>query len=269
MSEPAVPTPLSNPPRASAPHCPVRTGALTGFLTLMRWSLASTGAMLPLIVIIQATLAAGIIIGFGFVIGDITPAGALFLSTGAPTILLLTIGLVIVPQGVSRARASGAFDYQRALPVARPLLLLVDLVVWAMIALPGLAVGLLVARLRFDLTFSFDWPLLIVASLLVTTMATAVGYAIAVSMPPMPAQMTSQVLVFFVLLFSPITFPADQLPQWFQLLHDQLPIRPAADLLRAGIAAQSFTAELRDLVVLVAWTSLGLAVTARALVRRR
>lgn len=235
----------------------------------MRWSLASTGAMLPLIVIVQAMLAAGIIIGFGLLIGDVTPAGALFLSTGAPTVLLLTVGLVIVPQGVSSARASGAFDYQRALPVARPLLLLVDLVVWALVALPGVAVGLLVARLRFDLTFSFDWPLLVLASLLITTMATAVGYAIAVSMPAMAAQMTSQVLVFFVLLFSPITFPADQLPQWFQLLHDQLPIRPAADLLRAGIAAQSYSAELRDLVVLLAWTALGLVVTARALMRRR
>ena len=125
------------------------------------------------------------------------------------------------------------------------------------------------ARLRFDLTFSFDWPLLVFASLLVTTMATAVGYAIAVSMPPMPAQMLSQVLVFFVLLFSPITFPVEQLPQWFQMLHDVLPIRPAADLLRAGIAAESFTAELRDLLVLVAWTALGLVLTARALMRRR
>ena len=269
MSESAAPMPLSVTPRAPAPHVPVRAGTVTGFLALMRWSLASTGAMLPLIVIIQAMLAAGIIIGFGFVIGDITPAGALFLSAGAPTILLLTIGLVIVPQGVSRARASGALDYQRALPVARPLLLIVDLVVWALIALPGVAVGLIVARLRFGLTFSFDWPLLILASLLVTTMATAVGYAIAVSLPPVPAQMASQVLVFFVLLFSPITFPAEQLPQWFQLLHDLLPIRPAADLLRAGIAAQSFTAELRDLLVLVAWTALGLVVTARALVRRR
>lgn len=269
MSESVAPTPLRVPPRAPAPHAPARTGAVTGFLTLARWSLASTGAMLPLIVIIQAMLAAGIIIGFGLVIGDITPAGALFLSTGAPTILLLTIGLVIVPQGVSRARASGAFDYQRALPVARPLLLVVDLVVWALIALPGVAVGLLVARLRFEVSFSFDWPLLIAASLLVTTMATAIGYAIAVSMPPMPAQMASQVLVFFVLLFSPITFPAAQLPQWFQVLHDLLPIRPAADLLRAGIAAQSFTAELRDLVVLVLWTAVGLVVTARALSRRR
>ena len=154
-------------------------------------------------------------------------------------------------------------------PLARPLLLLVDLVVWALIALPGVAVGLLVARLRFDLTFSFDWPLLVFASLLVTTMATAVGYAIAVSMPPMPAQMLSQVLVFFVLLFSPITFPVEQLPQWFQMLHDVLPIRPAADLLRAGIAAESFTTELRDLLVLAAWTALGLVLTARALMRRR
>lgn len=268
MSEPAA-TPLPAPPRAATPLAPVRTGTLTGFLALMRWSLASTGAMLPLIVVIQAMLAAGIILGFGFVIGDITPQAALFLSTGAPTILLLTIGLVIVPQGVSRARASGAFDYQRALPVARPLLMIVDLVVWALIALPGVAVGLLVARLRFDLSFSFDWPLLVLASLLVTTMATAVGYAIAVSMPPMPAQMLSQVLVFFVLLFSPITFPLEQLPQWFQMLHDVLPIRPAADLLRAGIASESFTAELRDLLVLVAWTALGLVVTARALMRRR
>lgn len=269
MSEISAPTPWSAPPRTTAPLAPVQVSPGAGFLTLMRWSLASTGAMLPLIIIIQAMLAAGIIIGFGFLMGDITPEGALFLSTGAPTILLLTIGLVIVPQGVSRARASGAFDYQRALPVPRPMLLLVDLVVWALIALPGVAVGLLVAWLRFGLSFSFDWPLLIISSLLVTTMATAVGYAIAVALPPMPAQMVSQVLVFFVLLFSPITFPASQLPQWFQLLHDYLPIRPAADLLRAGIAAQSYAPELRDLVVLVAWTALGLLITGRALMRRR
>lgn len=257
------------PSGAPEPIAPIQVSPGTGFITLMRWSLASTGAMLPLIVIIQAMLAAGIIIGFGFVIGEVTPEGALFLSTGAPTILLLTIGLVIVPQGVSRARASGAFDYQRALPVARPLLLIVDLVVWSLIALPGVAVGLLVAWLRFDLSFSFDWPLLIAASLLITTMATAVGYAIAVSMSPMPAQMVSQVLVFFVLLFSPITFPAAQLPSWLQVLHDFLPIRPAADLLRAGVAADVFTASGRDLMVLIAWTGLGLLVTGRALVRRR
>ncbi|MGX1857668.1 ABC transporter permease [Dietzia sp. NPDC055340] len=268
MREPtAAATTAPSPP--VTPIAPVQVSLWAGFGALMRWSLASIGAMLPLIVVIQAMLAAGIIIGFGFLIPDIAPESALFLSSGAPTILLLTIGLVIVPQGISRARASGALDYQRALPISRPLLLLVDLAVWTLIALPGVAIGLLVAWLRYDLTFSFDWPLLVLASVLVTTMATALGYAIAVTFPAMLAQLLSQVLVFFVLLFSPITFPAGQLPGWFQALHGVLPIQAAADLMRAGIASDAFPAEGRDLLVLALWTALGLLVTYLALARRK
>lgn len=261
--------PSADPVNPSEPITAVQVGPWTSFLTMVRWSTASIGPMLPLIVVVQAMLAAGIVVGFGFLIPDIAPDSALFLSSGAPTILLLTIGLVIVPQGVSRARASGALDYQRALPVARPLILLVDLAVWTLIALPGLAIGLLVAWLRYDLEYSFDWPLLIIASLLVTTMATAVGYAIAVSLPAMLAQLLSQVLVFFVLLFSPITFPVDQLPGWFQAVHTILPVQSAAELVRAGIASDVFTASGRDLLVLTVWTVLGLLISTRALVRRK
>jgi len=268
MREPAV-VPTSHPPTESESLAPAQVSLWSGFSALMRWSLAATGAMLPLIVVVQALLATGIVIGFGFVIPDITPDTALFLASGAPTILLLTIGLVIVPQGVSRARASGALDYQRALPVSRPLLLLVDLVVWTLIALPGVAIGLVVAWLRYDIAFSFDWPLLILASVLVTTMATALGYAIAVTFPAMLAQLLSQVLVFFVLLFSPITFPASQLPAWFTAVHAVLPIQPAADLMRAGIASDVFPTRSGDLLILSLWTILGLVVTYVALARRK
>lgn len=268
MPEPTA-TSTTSPNLHSGPIAPVQVSLYTSFRALLRWALGSIGAMLPLIVVIQAMLAAGIVVGFGFLIPDITPETALFLSSGAPTILLLTIGLVIVPQGISRARASGGLDYQRALPVSRPLLLLVDLVVWTLIALPGVAIGLLVAWLRYDLTFSFDWPLLVLASVLVTTMATALGYAIAVTFPAMLAQLLSQVLVFFVLLFSPITFPATQLPDWFRALHTVLPIQPAADLMRAGIASDAFPAAGRDLLVLALWTALGLLVTYLALTRRK
>jgi len=255
--------------RSSGAIAPVPASLGAGFRALLRWSLASTGAMLPLIVVIQALLAAGIILGFGLLIPNITAENALFLSSGAPTILLLTIGLAIVPQGVSSARASGAFDYQRALPVPRTMLLVVDLVVWTMIAIPGVVVGLLIAWLRFDLSFAFNWPLLVFASLLVTIAGTSVGYAIAVSMRPMLAQLISQVLVFVVLLFSPIAFPASQLPFWFQKLHEVLPIQPAADLMRAGIASDTYSFNGRDLIVLIIWTVLGLLITSRALVRRK
>ncbi len=247
---------------------PVQVSLLTSFRTMVRWNVAQIGALLPLIVVIQAALAAGIIVGFGFIIPDIDPGTAMFLSTGAPTVLLLTIGLVIVPQGVARSRIDGTFNYMRSLPLARPMMLAADLTVWLLIALPSVAVAVLVATLRYDLTFSFDWPVLVAASLLVTVMATAVGYAIAVSMQPMLAQLLTQVLVFFVLLFSPITFPAGQLPAWFQSVHDVLPARPGADLLRAGLASDTFDASGRDLIVLGVWCVLGLALSLRALVRR-
>ena len=61
---------------------------------------------------------------------------------------------------------------------------------------------------------------------------------------------------------------ASQLPGWFQTVHDWLPVRPAADLLRSGLASQTYVASTRDLVVLLVWTTVGLAITLRALTRR-
>ena len=265
----SAPGMVSARPDSVARLAPVQVSAWSTYRTLLRWQVAQIGGLLPFVVVVQALLAGGIIIGFGFLIPDIDPATAMFLSTGAPTVLLLTIGLVLVPQGVARARTDGTFDYMRSLPLARPLLLAADVTVWLMVAVPSVAVGVVVARLRYDLTFAIDWPLLVTATLLVTIMATAVGYAIAVSMPPMLAQLVTQVLVFFVLLFSPITFPASQLPAWFLSVHDLLPVRAGADLLRAGLASDTFTASGRDLLVLALWCLLGLATSLRALVRRQ
>ena len=265
MSETTATVPPAARPAA---FVPARVGLWSSYRTLLRWQLGQAGNDLPMIVVIQALLAAGVVVGFGFLIPDISPESALFLSTGTPTVLLMVVGLTIVPQGVVRARTDGTFTYLRSLPVARPLLLLADLTVWLLVALPSVAVAVVVAQMRYDLTLAFDWPLLVVASLLVTVTATAVGYAIAVTFAPMLAQVLSQVLVFFVMLFSPITFPASQLPGWFQAVHDVLPIRPAADLLRAGLVSGTYDASLRDLLVLVAWCVVGLALSTRALVRR-
>jgi ABC-2 type transport system permease protein len=251
-----------------SPGVPPRPGTMTTYAALLRWTTAQTGAMLPLVIVVQALLAAGIIVGFGFLIPDIDTQAAQFLSTGAPTVLVMVIGLVMVPQGVAQARASGTFTYLRALPVPRPLLLLADLTVWLAVALPGIAVAVGVAQLRYGFSYSFDWPLLIAASVLTAVMATAVGYAIAVILPPLLAQLATQVLVFFVLLFSPITFSASQLPAWFQSVHDVLPFRPAGDLLRAGLLSDSYSASWQDLAVLLAWSAIGLVISVRALVRR-
>lgn len=265
---PPVPAGRTAPAAPAAPVVPDAPPARVLLATLLRWQGAQIGGVLPLVVIVQALLAAGIVVGFGLLIPGIDQPTALFLSTGAPTVLLMTVGLVIVPQGVARARLDGTFTYMRSLPVPRPLLLVSDLALWLAVCLPSVAVAVVVAELRFDLDLSFDWPLLALATLLVALTATAVGYAIAVTLSPMLAQLVSQVLVFFVMLFSPVTYPASQLPAWFRTAHDVLPVRPAADLLRAALASDAYTAQPRDLVVLVVWCAVGLAVTLRALVRR-
>lgn len=244
-------------------------GAWSCYRTLLRWKLTQIGTtVMPMVVVVQALLAAGIIIGFGFLIPDIDAASALFLSTGAPTALLMIVGLVMVPSGVAEARADGSFTYLRAMPIPRPLLLLVELTVWLLVAVPSVALAILTATIRYDLAFVFDWPLLVASALLITLTATAVGYAIAVTLSPMLAQLAGQVLVFFVLLFSPVTFNVSQLPRWFQQVHDVLPVRPAADLLRAGLAADTYAWTGTDLVVLGLWCVTGVVLSLRALVRR-
>lgn len=254
--------------RSTSAAAPPRIGTWSSYGTLLRWTMAQTGAMLPFVIVVQALLAAGIIVGFGLIIPDIDASSAQFLSTGAPTVLLMIIGLVMVPHGVAAARTSGTFTYLRALPVPRPLVLLADLTVWLAVALPSVVVAVLVAHLRYGFDYSFDWPVLLAASVLTALTAAAVGYAIAVTVPPLITQLVTQVLVFFVLLFSPVSFPASQLPSWFQTVHDVLPVRPAADLVRAGLLTDTYDASRRDLFVLLAWCTLGLAVAIRAMVRR-
>lgn len=264
-----TPTPA---PSSAATHRPEpgSPSPWSVYRAMLRWRFYSIGPTLPIFVIVQALMAAGIIVGFGLLIPgiDSMPSTALLMSTGAPTALLMTVGLVVVPQVVAQARANGAFAYMRALPVPRPTLLVTDLSLWTLIALPGIAVAVGVAWLRFDIPLDADWPLLVTASLLATVMATSVGYAIAVSLQPMVAQALTQVLVFFILLFSPVTFPASQLPRWFQSVHDWLPIRPAADLLRAGLAQDTYAWHGRDLAILLAWMLVSLGVCLRALSRR-
>jgi ABC-2 type transport system permease protein len=248
---------------------PPVAGVLTAYLTLLRWQLAQLGPMIPLVAVIQLLLAGGIVVGFGFLLNEGDTASATFLSTGTPTVLLLTLGLVIVPQGVAAARANGTLTYLRAQPVPRLVLFLADLTLWVLVALPSVVVAGLAAWWRFDVEFSFDWPLLIAGVLLVTVMATSVGYAIAVTLPTMLAQVISQVMVFFVLMFSPVTFPVERLPDWYAGVHEVLPVMPAGDVIRAGLVSGTYSAAGQDLLVLAVWAAAGVGLTLLALMRRK
>jgi ABC-2 type transport system permease protein len=98
-------------------HQTVRTGhAWTVYRILLRWTLLQIGGtVLPLVIVVQALLAAGVIVGFGLLIPDIdTPPHGSW--PPAPHRAAADRGLVLVPSGVAQARADGTFTYQRACP---------------------------------------------------------------------------------------------------------------------------------------------------------
>ncbi|MCL2424502.1 MAG: ABC transporter permease [Micrococcales bacterium] len=234
---------------------------------VVQWQMRRRTRELPLLVLLQLLIPVATVVGYGLLVGNPSRVAGLFLATGAPTIALISVGLVATPQFVGQARMEGSLDWLRTLPVPREFFLLADLAVWTVIALPGVVFGIVVGSLRFDVDLAPTWWLAPVA-LLVSLTAAAVGYAIACLMTPILAHLMSQVLVFVVLLFTPISFPADRMPDWAQQAHAWLPLEPMAQVIRAGLAPGDFTVPGRSWVVLVTWC-VAAVLGARWALRRR
>lgn len=221
-------------------------------LLLTQWQFRRQAQSLPLLIIVQVFMAVATVIGYGFLVGDPTPETARYLATGAPTVTLITVGLVMTPQVVAQSKTEGSFDWMRTLPVPRVAFLCADLLVWSLLALPGMVLGIVAGSLRFDLPLS-PAPWIVGAALLVSVTAASVGYAMATLLPPTVATLMTQMLIFIVLLFSPVSYPADRLPTWLATAHEFLPIEPMAQLIRAGLAENQFSMPGRSLLVLCLW----------------
>ncbi|MDO8107071.1 ABC transporter permease [Isoptericola sp. b441] len=254
-------------PAALATMSRPAAGALRATLLLAQWQLRRQAQFIPLLVVVQVFMAVATVIGYGLLVGNPDPATALFLATGAPTITLITVGLVMTPQMVAQARTEGSLDWMRTLPVPRWAFLAADLTVWTLIALPGMVLGIVAGVLRFHVDLSLA-PWLVPGALAVSLVSAAVGYAMASLLPPQVAMLVTQALVFIVLLFSPVSYPSERMPQWLQGVHEWLPIEPMAQLVRSGLAHDTFDMPLRSVVVLVAWGTAAVAGAAAALRHR-
>jgi ABC-2 type transport system permease protein len=240
---------------------------LRSYALLLKWNVLRQRFYLPLMAVIQTLLAGGIILGFSFLIPQADPTAALYLATGAPTVVLIVVAMVAAPQEVAGQKREGIFDYYRAMPVPRLAMLAADATVWVALAVPGVVLALVMAALRFDLTFAVS-PLVVPAFLLVATAAVSVGYAIAYASPPAVTQMITQIVVFVALMFAPINYPADRLPDWFATVHDYLPFQYMAQAMRETLDVPPGGVPALPFLVLAAWGAAGLAVTARIMTRR-
>jgi ABC-2 type transport system permease protein len=139
--------------------------------------------------------------------------------------------------------------------------------VWLVAALPGLVVALFVSTLRFDLVLETT-PLVVLVIVLVALTSTATGYSLAVLLHPTVAAMLTQVLVVFVLMFSPLTFPPERLPGWLASVHAVAPIQSMGELLRGTIIGGAHPVEAMAFVTFGLWAGISLIITSLVMARR-
>ena len=234
---------------------------------LVQWQLRRSLPMLPFFIIVQTLLGVSTVLGYGLIAGHPGREASLYLAGGGPAIALISLGLIMTPQWVSQSRTEGSLDWMRTLPVPRVAFLLADLAIWTALALPGLVVGVLVANARFDVDLAPQWWL-VPGAVLVALTAACIGYAIATLLAPALAQILSQVLAFGIMLFSPVSFPADRLPDWAQEIHRWLPFEPMAQVVRAGLFSHDASMPARSWGLLGGWCLVAVAGASWALGRR-
>ena len=244
------------------------TEAIRSYGLLLRWEYLRLRSDLALIVLVQVLLAVGVVYGLSFLLPNISRTSALYLSTGAPTLSLLILGITVVPQEVARSKDTGREEYLRALPLPALAMLAASVTFWLLANLPGTALSLWIAKLRFDIALNIN-PLVVAVVVLVALTAATMGYALAQSITPAATQQMSSFISIGILLFSPINFPLDRLPSLLQAVHQVLPINYMADLVRWSLTERSTHDPALSFAVVGAWCLLGLFVSYRAAIRTR
>ncbi len=235
---------------------------------MLKWQALSNKPILPLNLIVQMMIAVGFIVGIGFFYPQISPSTAKYLTTGAPTISLLMVGLVLVPQVVALSRTQGTFDYIWSLPVPRMVYVAADATIWVLVSLPGVILSVVLGSLYYHFGLRLT-PLVIPAVLLIAIAGVFVGYTIAHGAPrPQMAQIATQVIVFGIMIFSPIMYPMEQLPAWLAAVHRVLPVKYMADLSRGTLTDLNVDLGLAFAVV-GGWCLVGFVATLFLIQRRR
>lgn len=242
--------------------------AIKQFGLFVQWQLRRQALALPIYISLQVILSAAIVVGYGLIVGNVDHRTSVFLTTAAVTISILLLGLVVAPQTVADTRAEGGYEWMLTLPVPRFIFILADLLVWTLIALPGLLSGVLVGAWRYGLDLAPSWNI-IPAVLLSAFCATAVGYVPAVTFGKIGTLMCTQVFIMGTMLFTPIAYPADRLPAWGRTLHEWLPFDSIGNLVRSGMAPVDFPGSARPWIVVACWALVGFAVSLTMLRRRR
>lgn len=205
---------------------------------------------------IEIVISLGIVIGYSYLFSTPGTNDILYLATGAPTIVIIMTSLVILPQQNANSKTEGYIDFIKSLPVSRKTFLFVDVGIWTCITIPGIVISTIVAHFMFHPGYSISWAIIPVFFLIVLS-SFGIGYGFSFVMNPLPAMGLSQIIAFVSLMFSPINYPIERLPEWMQFAHKFLPIYPMAEVMRGALAQTSFNVDFKHYIILFVWAIIG------------
>jgi len=228
---------------------------LASYRSMLRFEMLNLRQFLALGLIIQILMGGGMSLMYGYYFGDLNPAQQTFLVTGIPALALFPLGLIGVPNVIMEHKFRDTYDYVWTLPVPRAISGMATLTIFTALAIPGTALALIIAALVYNVTFQISLAI-IPAMLLTAAMATSVGYALGHAVPePRVINLITNLLIFLVLLFSPIVVAINQFPDWWAAVHRVLPFWHMAVVIRAGLTRGLITSSVTaSYLVLTAWT---------------
>jgi ABC-2 type transport system permease protein len=236
---------------------------------MVRFEVTNLRVYLTIALLVQTLMGAGMAFMYGFYLGDLPPVGRLWLVTGIPALALFPIGFVVVPNVIVQHKLQDTYDFVWSLPVPRMVSAASTFTVFTLLSLPGTALALLIAWWRYDVPLTLSWSF-VAAVLLTSLMATSVGFAFGHAVPdPRVTNLLLNVLVFSVLLFTPIIVPIELFPGWLAGLHRALPFYHMAQVLRAGISDGLVADVAVSYAVVGAWTVASWFLAAWVVGRRR
>ena len=251
---------------------PVRGGGSywwSSFLSMLRFDLTSLRRELLAVALLQLLMGAGMAVIYGFYFDEIPDVVATFIVTGTPTLAIVPVGMALVPGVVMQHKLDDTYDFLWSLPVPRLTIAASNFVLFTGLALPGVALSLVVAVWRYNIDLSLSWSL-IPAVLLAALMANSVGFGFAHAIAePRLTNLIVNMIIFLVLLFSPVAFPISNFPDWFASVHRVLPFFHMANIIRGGLT-EGLVADLAvSYGVVSAWMAGSWALAAWVVARRR
>lgn len=235
--------------------------AFGDYLTLSRMQLQMWRSEFIVLIVVQIAFTLGLVLGFGYLVPNISKTAALYLTTGTATQSVVTVGLVILPQVLSQSKAEGRLEYFLSLPISREAYLLSQLTVVAVISIPSAAGTVAFGTWYYGLSLSLSPLILLVVPLAILSLA---GVGVMVAMLSPFQQLTNaitQLVIFYVLLFAPVLMPPDQLPWLLRHTAGFIPPTYAADAIRATVTSLPGTHLVKSLIVMAIFGAASTAVS--------